>query len=115
MNIELSAVSSYMYHFHFFRLVFSFSSILLSQALVTDRTEGIWERNLAAGVTALEITISHFAISGAVVVLFATEAVVVVYGVFETESLGSIWIIWMITFLQGVSGLTFGMNCFCIN
>lgn len=36
--------------------------IMTSQIIISDRHDGVWDRSIVAGVTALEITLTHFAL-----------------------------------------------------
>ncbi|KAJ8945137.1 hypothetical protein NQ318_001602 [Aromia moschata] len=89
-------------------IIFFMGAIMTSQIIITDRHDGVWDRSIVAGVTSLEITITHFVLQACVVVIQALEMMVVVYAVVQQSYNGNIWLMYFIVFLQGLCGMSYG-------
>ncbi|XP_068084835.1 ABC transporter G family member 20 [Anabrus simplex] len=89
--------------------VFFLATTITATLIVTDRTEGIWDRNIVAGVTAIEILLSHFLSQVACVVLQVMEVVFTSLLLFGLECNGSLFTLLGITLMMGFCGMMFGL------
>lgn len=92
-------------------IVFIFFSAAASTALVfvVERKEGTLQRVLITGVKANEFLISHllqqiFILMGQIVILLSFT-----FLIFQIEYTGSIVLIYLIVFLQGMCGMAYGL------
>lgn len=77
--------------------------------LVVERKEGILERTLIAGISLAEYLLSH--IITQLVVLFVQTVLMltVALAIFRIPHFGSLFTLTLLTYLQGISGLTYGL------
>lgn len=89
-------------------MMFFLGTTITSTIIITDRLEGVWDRSIVAGVTSLEILITHFLLQMFVIFLQMIEVVVITFGFYGMEYLGSIFAIVIIVALQGLCGMSYG-------
>jgi len=89
-------------------IVFFLAVALTSSALIIERMEGLLDRSWVAGVTPLEILFSH--VITQFVVMCGQTALVLIFMivVFEVECKGDIFLVIILTILQGLCGMCFG-------
>lgn len=94
--------------FTFFRMIFILAVALTGGSILTEKGEGTMERCLVAGVTMIEILLSH--IITEFVIMVGQTAIVLGFAfvIFDVQNVGP-WI-WVITLslLQGVNGMSLG-------
>jgi ABC-type multidrug transport system permease subunit len=90
-------------------LIFFAPLALTGFSLIKERREGLLERSFVAGISSLEIVISHLVIQ---LLVLAVQAIFIIYTVFyiwEIPLLGSLLEAYIICYAQGVTGITFGL------
>ncbi|XP_076265826.1 ABC-type transporter snustorr isoform X2 [Rhynchophorus ferrugineus] len=89
-------------------IVFFLAVALTSSALIIERMEGLLDRSWVAGVTPGEILFSH--VMTQFVVMCGQTALVLIFMilVFEVECQGDIFVVIILTILQGLCGMCFG-------
>nr|CAD7571001.1 unnamed protein product [Timema californicum] len=96
-------------------LIFFLGVALTVGTLIYERREGLLDRTIVAGVTPLEIMVSHvitqFVLMSAQSILLLTFTIFV----FQVECEGSMFWVAALTVLQGMSGMCFGfaISTFC--
>ncbi|XP_018577430.1 ABC transporter G family member 23 isoform X2 [Anoplophora glabripennis] len=89
-------------------IIFFMGAIMTSQIIITDRHDGVWDRSIVAGVTSLEITLTHFILQASILVIQVFEMLIVVYAIVQQNYVGYMWLIYFIVFLQGLCGMSYG-------
>lgn len=89
-------------------LIFFMGSMMTSTIIITDRCEGVWDRSIVAGVTALEITLTHFALQVCVAFIQSWEVVLCCFYVWGMTYAGNIFSIWFLVFASAVTGMAYG-------
>ncbi|XP_074031882.1 uncharacterized protein [Leptinotarsa decemlineata] len=89
-------------------IMFFMGAIMTSQIIITDRHDGVWDRSIVAGVTSIEITLTHLVLQATIIVVQTLELVLIVYVIFQQEYLGSMWLIYFMVYMQGVCGMAYG-------
>lgn len=79
-----------------------------SSVIITDRLEGVWDRSIVAGVSSLEILLTHFVTQFALVIVQTAIVVVLTFAIYQTEYLGNFGTIILLILLQGGCGMAFG-------
>lgn len=89
-------------------IVFFLAVALTSSALIIERMEGLLDRSWVAGVTPVEILFSH--VITQFVVMCGQTALVLIFMilVFGVECKGDIFLVIILTILQGLCGMCFG-------
>lgn len=94
--------------FKYFRIVFFLAVALTSSALIIERTEGLLDRSWVAGVTPVEVLLSHVVTQFVVMVGQTTLVLIFMLVVYDVTCEGEIiWVV-CITILQGLCGMCFG-------
>ncbi|KAL1498317.1 hypothetical protein ABEB36_009133 [Hypothenemus hampei] len=89
-------------------LLFFMGSMMTSQIIITDRKEGVWDRSIVAGVTSLEITITHFILQAAIMLLQSSEVLLFIFGVYGYPYVGDFLTMFLIAYLGGICGMVYG-------
>lgn len=89
-------------------MMFFLGTTITSTIIITDRLEGVWDRSIVAGVTSMEILITHFLLQMFLIFLQMIEIVVITFGFYGLEYMGSIFAIVVIVALQGLCGMSYG-------
>ncbi|KAF4531411.1 hypothetical protein B566_EDAN009653 [Ephemera danica] len=90
-------------------IVYFLGVALTSFAVLADRLEGIWDRTVVAGATGYELLASHGILQTIVVLVQATETIIISFIIFKVENFGSLWIVSLIVCLEGICGMVFGL------
>ncbi|CAG2112685.1 unnamed protein product [Medioppia subpectinata] len=77
--------------------------------LIKERTDGLVDRNLVAGVKPLEFVLSHIILQLFMLSFQVGLKLVLAFAVFAVPNMGSIVSASALTFLQGCCGLMFGL------
>ncbi|XP_066145247.1 ABC transporter G family member 23-like isoform X2 [Euwallacea fornicatus] len=101
-------------------LVFLLGSTMTSQIIVKEKLDGVWDRSIIAGVTSLEITLSHLSFQCIIMLVEVAEIMIMflfVPGVNVTYSDVIYWNVFVLTYLVGVCGMAYGffVSSFCQN
>ncbi|KAL3270034.1 hypothetical protein HHI36_009090 [Cryptolaemus montrouzieri] len=89
-------------------LAFFSGALLTSQIILTDKLEGVWDRSAVAGVSSVEILLTHFIIQFCILLVQNLEIFGLTFFYFGLTSVGSLWTIFLIIILQGVTGMAYG-------
>ncbi|KAH1009703.1 hypothetical protein HUJ04_002021 [Dendroctonus ponderosae] len=89
-------------------IVFFLAVALTSSALIIERMEGLLDRSWVAGVSPGEILFSHVVTQFVVMCGQTTLVLIFMILVFEVECKGDIFIVIILTILQGLCGMCFG-------
>ncbi|CAH1188668.1 unnamed protein product [Phyllotreta striolata] len=89
-------------------IVFFLAVALTSSALIIERMEGLLDRSWVAGVTPGEILFSHVVTQFVVMCGQTTLVLIFMILVFKVECKGDIFLVIVITILQGLCGMCFG-------
>ncbi|XP_067007498.2 ABC transporter G family member 23 [Anabrus simplex] len=90
-------------------VVYFLSTTLTTTVLITDRTDGIWDRNYVAGVTVIEAVLAHVLCQSSCVLIYSAEVIFLSLVVFGMRCQGSIITVILIICIQGISGMTYGL------
>lgn len=107
-GVEDEDYTNYMIPGVLLTVMFFLGATLTSTIIVTDRQEGVWDRSIVAGVTSLEIVVTHFATQFCLVVLQTCELIVLTFVIYDKDFEGDMWLIFLFTLFQGVVGMVFG-------
>lgn len=88
--------------------MFFMGTTMTSTIIIADRLEGVWDRSIVAGVTVTEIMLTHFLTQFFLIILQVVECIVIIFVIFQYETIGSMYLIIFMTILQGLSGMCFG-------
>nr|XP_023029076.1 ABC transporter G family member 23-like [Leptinotarsa decemlineata] len=89
-------------------ILFLFGSIITCQIIVTEREEGIWDRSIVAGVTSLEITVSHLVLQACLALIPVIEILCLIFWIYQYTNVGSYWLLFLILYLTELSGMCYG-------
>ena len=90
-------------------LIFFAPLALTGFALIKERKEGLLERSLVAGVRAEEVIVSHFILQSIVLAIQVILLMMTTFVLWEIPYHGNLLETATIIFLQGVSGIGFGL------
>ncbi|KAK7791859.1 hypothetical protein R5R35_000907 [Gryllus longicercus] len=90
-------------------MIYFLATTLTAVIMVRERQEGIWSRDIVAGVTSLELILSHIVTQSIFVALQSVEILLVSIYIYGMECKGNIFLLYTIILLQGFCGLTFGL------
>lgn len=108
MDDNRSKENSFLIRVFHFRIVFFLAVALTSSALIVERTEGLLDRSWVAGVTPIEVLLSHVVTQFVVMVGQTILVLLFMLVVYDVNCEGEIiWVICM-TILQGLCGMCFG-------
>lgn len=89
-------------------IMFFMGATNTSSIIITDRLEGVWDRSIVAGVSSLEILITHFVTQFLLIVIQTGIILIVTFAIYQTEFIGNFATIIVIILLQGGCGMAFG-------
>ncbi|XP_031331880.1 ABC transporter G family member 23-like [Photinus pyralis] len=89
-------------------LIFTFSAAMSACSLLIERNEGILERSLIMGVNGVELLVSHLVCDGMVVVCQILLLLVCGFAVFGLTLTGSVVLVFTLSLLTGICGMSFG-------
>lgn len=84
-------------------------AMMTSQIIITDRKDGIWDRSVVAGITSLEITLTHFILQAGIMLVQTTEVVILIFVIYGYTYEGSVLLIFIISLLSGICGMVYGL------
>ncbi|CAG9829052.1 unnamed protein product [Diabrotica balteata] len=90
------------------KTMFFMGSMMTSQIIITDRHDGVWDRSIVAGVTSLEITLTHIVLQASVCVIQAAEALFVAYLYYKHAFMGNLVLMYALIYLSGICGISYG-------
>lgn len=90
-------------------LIFFAPFSLTALTLLDERIYGVFERSLVAGVKAIEILFAHLLIQLSILLFEVCFMALTIFYIWQIPNCGSLWEVLAIVFLQGVSGITFGL------
>ncbi|XP_019756664.2 ABC transporter G family member 23 [Dendroctonus ponderosae] len=96
-------------------LVFLLGSTMTSQIIVKEKIDGVWDRSIVAGVSSLEITLSHLSLQFIIMLVECAEVLLMIW-LMSTYPIQGSWILFFfILYLEGVCGMTYGffVSTFC--
>ncbi|CAB4059787.1 unnamed protein product [Lepeophtheirus salmonis] len=82
---------------------------LTAQSFILERNDGLLERAWVAGVTSAENMLAYMIAQFVVVIFQVTFAIVFLIYVFQIPSVGSLWLLGLLTTFQGVCGMSLGL------
>ncbi|XP_072378312.1 ABC transporter G family member 23-like isoform X2 [Diabrotica undecimpunctata] len=86
-----------------------FMGVLMTCLIILDeKCEGIWDRSIVAGVTALELSLSHLLYQNAFMIIISLDFLLFVFVIFGQPYIGSLWLIFALLYLQGLAGIMLG-------
>ncbi|CAG2164461.1 unnamed protein product, partial [Oppiella nova] len=85
------------------------TTVMTCHLLIKERSDGLVERSLVAGVTPFEFVLSHIILQTLLLVLQVGLKLMVAFLVFVIPNSGSIISAVILVFLQGLCGLMFGL------
>ncbi|CAG9829049.1 unnamed protein product [Diabrotica balteata] len=86
-----------------------FMGVLMTCVIIVDeKCEGIWDRSIVAGVTALELSLSHLLYQTAFMIILSLDFLLFVFVIFGQPYIGSLWLIFALLYLQGLAGIMLG-------
>jgi len=88
--------------------VFFLANELSGEFFIEERLDGTHERSRVAGVQTLEILISYAITNFGILIVQTTTIIGLINGVFQIPYYGSLGLVFLITFLQGYCGLSYG-------
>ncbi|CAG9856407.1 unnamed protein product [Phyllotreta striolata] len=91
-------------------MIYFMGVIMTCTIILDEKIEGIWERSIVAGVTSLELSLSHLVFQTTFMVLMALELMAIVFFCFQQPYNGSLWLIFGIIYLQGLAGVVLGFG-----
>ncbi|KAL0276662.1 UNVERIFIED_CONTAM: hypothetical protein PYX00_004185 [Menopon gallinae] len=80
-----------------------------TSAITTERTEGIWERTIVAGVSPTEILIFHTITLSLVSIVQILEIFVLTFTIFDMDCEGDKLTVFFLVYIQSIAGITFGI------
>lgn len=98
-------------------LVFFLATTLSTALIITDRSEGVWDRVLVQGVTTVEILLAHILTQIIIVCIHTSLTMCYSFLVWNLECKGSIANALCLIFFSGCSGLMWGflISVVCTN
>nr|XP_012220380.1 PREDICTED: ABC transporter G family member 23-like isoform X2 [Linepithema humile]XP_012220389.1 PREDICTED: ABC transporter G family member 23-like isoform X2 [Linepithema humile] len=94
-------------------LVFFLATTLSTALIITDRSEGVWNRSLVQGVGTVEILLAHVLTQIILVFIHSTLIMCFSFLVWNLKTKGSIFDVICIVYLSGFSGLMWGFFDLC--
>ncbi|XP_072378316.1 ABC transporter G family member 23-like [Diabrotica undecimpunctata] len=87
---------------------FFLGAVMTSQTIITDRHDGVWDRSVVAGVTSMEISLSHLFLQSIVVFVQTGELMFCAFVLYQLEYVGSISLMFLLVLSQGICGMAYG-------
>ncbi|CAG9760962.1 unnamed protein product [Ceutorhynchus assimilis] len=89
-------------------MCFFLGSMMTSQIIITDRKDGVWDRSIVAGVTSLEIILTHFILQASIMVVQAIEVLFTIFVAYQYTYIGSTAVMFLLTYFAGICGMAYG-------
>lgn len=78
--------------------------------ILTDRLGGTWYRSSVAGVSSLEIILTHFVTQFSITIIQVLEILILTFFIYKTDYNGSLFEIILVLILGGIVGMSYGKN-----
>ncbi|XP_056637330.1 ABC transporter G family member 20-like isoform X2 [Diorhabda sublineata] len=91
-------------------MIYFMGCIMTCIIIVEEKCEGIWDRSIIAGVTSLELSMSHLIYQIIFMIVMTIELMILVFCVFRQPYVGSLWLIFALIYLQGLAGIVLGFG-----
>ena len=85
------------------------TNVMTTHLLIKERNDGLIERSLVAGVTPTELVLSHIILQTLLLAFQVGFKLIVAFLIFTIPNSGSLISAVILTFLQGICGLMFGL------
>ncbi|CAL1674062.1 unnamed protein product [Lasius platythorax] len=89
-------------------LLFFLATTVSTSLIITDRSEGVWDRSLVQGVKNGEILIAHVITQTTLIIVHVSMIMILFFPIWGLECEGSYFHVFFIMFLAGLSGLMYG-------
>ncbi|XP_022905337.1 ABC transporter G family member 20-like [Onthophagus taurus] len=89
-------------------IMFFLGTTMTSSIMIQDRLEGVWDRSIVAGVSSVEIVLTHFITQFIIICIQVIEVMIITFLFYKIEYVGNIALITFMVVLQGVCGMVFG-------
>ncbi|KAL3270272.1 hypothetical protein HHI36_009325 [Cryptolaemus montrouzieri] len=93
---------------YFLTLITYIATLLTTSIIISERIGGIWDRSAVAGVTTVEIILSHFVLQFCVMLVQIVETYLVMFFFYGVRVVGSLWLVALFAVLQGIVGIVYG-------
>lgn len=90
-------------------IVFSYALVLSAYLFIKEHIGGLQERCLATGTSGIELLASHYISQTALYVVQEALILLIVFRLFGLPSQGPLYALWLLVFLQGLTGISFGL------
>ncbi|XP_058467891.1 ABC transporter G family member 20 [Malaya genurostris] len=96
-------------------MIFFLATLITATIFISDRLEGIWDRTLVAGITALELLLAHIITQTSIMLLQCIEIILLATFVFDVQNQGSNVTVVGLLMLLGFAGMLYGLliSIFC--
>lgn len=91
-------------------MIYFMGTFMTCIIILDEKCEGIWDRSIIAGVTSLELSMSHLIYQITFMVVMSLELIILVFFVFCQPYAGSLWLIFALIYLQGLAGIMLGFG-----
>lgn len=89
-------------------LLFFLATTVSTSLIITDRSEGVWDRSLVQGVKNREILLAHILTQTILVIIHVTLIMILFFPIWDLDCEGSYALVFFIMFLCGLTGLMYG-------
>ncbi|XP_018316537.1 ABC transporter G family member 20 isoform X1 [Mycetomoellerius zeteki] len=100
--------ADYMTPTYMLTLIFFLATTVSTALIITDRSEGVWNRSVVQGVKTEDILLSHILIQSISIAIHTAMIVLLFFPIWGLECKGSIFTVIVLTFLVGFCGLMHG-------
>ncbi|EAT33290.1 AAEL014428-PA [Aedes aegypti] len=96
-------------------MIFFLATLITATIFITDRLEGVWDRTLVAGITALELLLAHIITQTSIMLLQCVEIILLATFIFDAQNQGSNITVVGLLMLLGFAGMLYGLliSIFC--
>ncbi|KAH9393453.1 hypothetical protein TYRP_021792 [Tyrophagus putrescentiae] len=90
-------------------IVFSYALVLSAYLFIREAVAGLQERCLATGTSGIELLAAHYISQTALYLVQQALILLIVFRLFGLPSRGPLYAAWLLIFLQGLQGISFGL------
>uniref|UniRef100_A0A182SQH1 ABC transmembrane type-2 domain-containing protein n=1 Tax=Anopheles maculatus TaxID=74869 RepID=A0A182SQH1_9DIPT len=96
-------------------MIFFLATLITATIFITDRLEGVWDRTIVAGITALELLLAHILTQTSIMLLQCLEIILLATFLFDAQNQGSNITVVGLLMLLGFAGMLYGLliSIFC--
>lgn len=96
-------------------MIFFLATLITATIFITDRLEGVWDRTLVAGITALELLLAHIITQTSIMLVQCIEIILLATFIFDAQNQGSNITVVGLLMLLGFAGMLYGLliSIFC--